>query len=140
MTLKLVQEADCPHCKKKIELETDVDQLSVDKKQIGSKGKATTEEEKPEPEVKEVIKEVTKIPSHIPSYKCKDGSCGRMHNNPNYTKTIKGKCSNCGQFTADLDSECPFCNQKEYDELEEDELKDLGIPEPKEETHDHEGL
>jgi len=61
-----------------------------------------------------------------------------MHKNPNYTKQIKGKCTNCGQFTSNTDSECPFCNKKEYDEMDEDELKELGIPEPLDkDIHDH---
>jgi len=138
--MKLVQEAECPHCKKKIEMETDVDNLTIDQKKVKTNSTVQVED-KPEVEVKEVIKEVikTQTPSYIPSFKCKDGNCGLTHKNPNYTKQIKGKCANCGQFSANLDSECPFCNQKEYEEISKEDLTDLGIPEPKEkeETHDH---
>jgi len=136
--MKLVQETKCPHCKKDIEMETDIDNLKIDDKKV--KTNSTVQPEPDKPEVTEVIKEVTKTqtPAHIPSFKCKDGNCGLMHKNPNYTKKIKGKCTNCGQFTANTDSECPFCNQKEYDEINEDDLKDLGIPEPLDkDIHDH---
>ena len=130
---------DCPHCQKEITIDADKMKVTNGPKEAEAKQQAQILE-KPEPEIKEVIKEVVKIPSTIPAYKCKDGNCGKMHPNPNYTKKIVGKCSNCGQFTGDLNSECPFCNKNEYEEIEEDELNDLGIPEPKEAEHDHEGL
>jgi len=130
---------ECKHCKKDLTLDTDKMKVVDSAKEIDNlQQQQTTQLVKPE--VKEVIKEVTKTqtPPHIPSFKCKDGNCGLMHKNPNYTKKIKGKCTNCGQFTANTDSECPFCNQKEYDEIEENELKELGIPEPLDkDIHDH---
>ena len=132
----------CPHCKKDIQYVSD--KMNFDKLEITKQVELTPQQKQNQilekPEEKEVIKEVikTQTPAHIPSFKCKDGNCGLMHKNPNYTKKIKGKCANCGQFTSNTDSECPFCNQKEYDELEEDELKDLGIPEPLDkDIHDH---
>jgi len=140
--MKLLTKEICPHCKKDFESEKDLEGPFENfeiKKHKGSIEKITTEKTQ-EPEVKEVIKEVTKTqtPPHIPSFKCKDGNCGLMHKNPNYTKQIKGKCTNCGQFTSNTDSECPFCNKKEYDEIDEDELKELGIPEPLgKDIHDH---
>jgi len=129
----------CKHCHKDLTLDTDKMKIIDSSKEIENiQQQQSTQLLKPE--VKEVIKEVvkTQTPAHIPSFKCKDGNCGLMHKNPNYTKKIKGKCTNCGQFTSNTDSECPFCNQKEFDEIEEDELKDLGIPEPlPKEIHDH---
>ena len=132
--------ADCPECKHNFthKAQLDIDKLEVKQLKTPEMQNASTQTtvqvEKPKPEV--IIK--TQTPPHIPSFKCKDGNCGLMHKNPNYTKKIKGKCTNCGQFTSNTDSECPFCNQKEYDDLDEDELKDLGIPEPLDkEIHDH---
>ena len=91
------------------------------------------------PEIKEVIKEKVVAPAHIPAYKCKDGNCGQIHKNPNHFSKIKGKCENCGQFTDDINGPCVWCNSKEIEELDEDELNDLGIPEPKEaDPHIHE--
>jgi len=137
--MKLLTAEVCPKCKHQFESEKEMEGLEPSKNK-GKIEKIISTEKEEKPEVKEVIKEVvkTQTPAHIPSFKCKDGNCGLMHKNPNYTKKIKGKCTNCGQFTSNTDSECPFCNQKEYDEIEEDELKDLGIPEPLDkEIHDH---
>ena len=137
--MKLLTKEICPKCKHDFESEKDLENFDL-KKNVGTIKELKDDPIKtPDmPEVKEVIKEVVKIPSHIPKFKCKDGNCGLMHDNKNYTSKIKGKCTNCGQFTGDINSECPFCNQKEFDELDEDELNDLGIPEPKGGTHDHE--
>jgi len=137
--MKLLTKELCPHCKKEFESEKDLENFDI-KKNVGTIEKVTPDPITipTEPEVKEVIKEVTKIPSHIPAYKCKDKKCGKMHPNPNYDRQIVGKCTNCGQFTADLNSKCQFCEHSEYDELDKDELKDLGIPEPKEFEHEHE--
>ena len=130
---------DCPHCKKDITLDSEKMKIVNSPKLVES---ATQQQAQilEKPEVKEVIKEVikTQTPAHIPSFKCKDGNCGLIHKNPNYTKQIKAKCTNCGQFTGNTDSECPFCNQKEYENLSEDDLNDLGIPKPLEKEHDHE--
>jgi len=138
--MKLLTKEVCPHCKKEFESEKQLEGLQPTKN-TGTIEKLESTEKPPEPEVKEVVKEVvkTQTPAHIPSFKCKDGNCGLMHKNPNYTKQIKGKCTNCGQFTGDTNSECPFCNQKEYDDLSEDDLEDLGIPKPLDkDIHDHE--
>jgi len=134
-------DATCPDCKKdfKHKAQLDIDKLEV--KQLKtpelnnpSTPQTTIQMEKPKPEV--ITK--TQTPPHIPSFKCKDGNCGLMHKNPNYTKQIKAKCTNCGQFTSNIDSECPFCNEKEYDEMSKEDLTDLGIPEPLDkEIHDH---
>jgi len=135
-------DATCPDCKKdfKHKAQLDIDKLEVKQLQTpelnnpSTTTQTTVQVEKPKPEV--IVK--TQTPSHIPSFKCKDGKCGKMHPNDNYTSQIKGKCTNCHQFTSNTNDPCPFCNQKEYDELDEDELKDLGIPEPKEVEHDPE--
>ncbi len=133
---------DCPHCKKDITLDSEKmkvtnQPLTVDTATAQSQQIITTEV-KAEPEIKEVIKEVVKIPSHIPKFKCKNGDCGKMHENEDYTSKITAKCENCGQFTANTSDPCPFCNKTDYEDLDEDELNDLGIPQPNEgDKHSH---
>ena len=129
---------DCPHCKKDITLDSEKLDIIDPAKPVDNATVAQSAQvlEKPA-EIKEVIKEVVKIPSHIPKFKCKNGNCGKMHENEDYTAKITGKCTNCGQFTANVNDPCPFCNKKDYDDLDEDELEDLGIPQPNEVKHDH---
>ena len=93
--------------------------------------------EKPQVEIKEVEKiiEKVKVPPHIPKIKCKD--CKGTHENPNYTKRPHHKCTNCGALNPD--NECLTCNKsEEMEELSDEELDELGIPEPKEKEHVHE--
>ena len=130
--------ADCPHCKK--ESEIDIDKIEIKPVEIKqfenprtTQAQATVQEVKPE--IVEKIKEV--LPSDIPAFKCKDGNCGRTHKNPNYKRAPKGKCTNCGQFSSDLE-ECKWCDGKEFEELEERDLQDMNIPLP-EHNHEHEG-
>ena len=138
--MKLIGETDCPHCKKTHDAEFNLENLEQVPKTIS---KATIKEitngnqtqTLEEPKVIEKIKEV--LPSNIPAFKCKDGNCGRVHKNPNYKRAPTGKCTNCGQFTSDLDTECPWCNKKEFEEIEDSDLEDLGIPIP-EHSHSHE--
>ena len=137
--MKLIGETDCPHCKKTHETEFNLDELETVSKE-SPKGRIKEIVNNNQTQVQEVIKEVEKIkevlPSNIPAFKCKDGNCGRVHKNPNYKRPPKGKCTNCGQFTADPDTECPWCSGKEFEDVEEQDLEDLGIPIP-EHTHEH---
>lgn len=74
----------------------------------------------------------TKIPSHIPKYKCKN--CDKLHDNPDYKKRPRFKCENCGTINAG--PYCQTCTKgEEFTELSDEELEDLGIPEP---SHEHE--
>ena len=139
--MKLIGETDCPHCKKSHETEFDIDNLEP-VKQEASKGRVKEvinenqiQELKQEPKVIEKIKEV--LPSNIPAFKCKDGNCGRTHKNPNYKHAPRAKCTNCGQFTTDPNSECPWCDGKEFDELNDEDLENMNIPIP-EHSHNHE--
>jgi len=131
---------DCPHCKEKIDI--DIDKLTLKQKDTELKNTEASQQQTIQeitvPEVKEVVKEKMIIPSHIPGYECSDGNCGNIHPNQNYKKRVKAKCSNCGQFTPNPDKNCPWCNNKEFEELEDDELEELGIPEPENNHHDHE--
>ena len=77
-------------------------------------------------------------PSYQPSYKCKDGKCGQNHVNPNYTTTIKGKCDNCGQYGPDNSGPCFWCQDGNFEEVEPEELEDLGILPPEPLKHLHE--
>ena len=138
--MKLIGETDCPHCKKTHDTEFDLDNLeSIPKeapkgriKEIVSENQKMITEE---PKVIEKIKEI--VPSNIPAFKCKDGNCGRVHKNSNYKREPKGKCANCGQFSSDLDTECIWCNGKEFEEVNSDDLENMNIPIP-EHNHSHE--
>lgn len=136
--MKIEGETDCPTCKKSHPVEIDIDNLDIKKVEMPQVRNARVEQAqvtqqilKPEPE----IKTITKIPSYIPKYKCKN--CKENHKNKDYRQAPKYKCDNCGQFSPTSDS-CIWCNGKEFEELEEDELRDLGLDIPEEEEHDHE--
>ena len=137
--MKLVQKTSCPHCDKEFELESDLDKIEMTTpKQADTSSSATTQileqkvnEQKTETPKKE-IQHV--IPSHIPGYSCADGSCTQAHKNKNYKKMPVAKCENCGQFTASKDKECPWCKSKDFEDLDQEELIDLGLPVPE---HDH---
>ena len=75
----------------------------------------------------EELNKVPKMPSFIPKYQCKDGTCGQNHANPRYTKRPKGKCRNCDQFSANKEGRCSWCDQNEIEEIDKDELENLGI-------------
>jgi len=135
--MKLLGETTCPHCKKDHDTEFNLENLeqvpvTIPKSKIKEIQNNNQIQELQEPKVIEKIKEV--LPSNIPAFKCKDGNCGRVHKNPNYKRAPTGKCSNCGQFTSDLDTECPWCNNKEFEEINDNDLEDLGIPIP---DHNH---
>ena len=72
-------------------------------------------------------------PNYLPKYKCKDGKCGQAHN---YSDSVRGQCPNCKQFSPLASGQCYWCNE-DVDELDKEELDDLGIPLPKEGDHDH---
>ena len=79
---------------------------------------------------------IEKIPSYLPKYKCKN--CDTNHKNPNYTHRPKGKCKNCDQFSKDATGKCPWCDKEEIEPIDEDDLDELGIPEPEEHIHEEE--
>lgn len=140
--MKITGDSTCPGCKKDHPVELDIDNLDIKAFEIPKVNNVRIENQLTTPptgqqttQVIEKVKEVTKIPSYIPKYKCKN--CKENHKNKDYTQKPKFKCSNCGQFSLNSDS-CIWCDGKEFDELEEDELKELGIEEPDEEEHEHE--
>jgi len=129
---------DCPHCKEKVSI--DIDKLEVKQPKGLTNANAETQQtvqmSNQEPEIKEVVKEVTKLPNIQPNYRCKDGRCGNIHPNPDYTKRADKKCENCGQLGEG--GECLWCKGSDFEELDNEELDELGIPEPKEVHHEHE--
>jgi len=77
-------------------------------------------------QIEELQKE-SKMPPFIPNYQCKDGNCGQIHKSSRYSKLPKGKCSNCQQFALRNEGTCPWCKQNELEEIDAEELEDLGI-------------
>lgn len=86
-----------------------------------------TEPAKTEEKVVEVVKKV--VPSWQPSYICKGPNCNTKKN-PAYAQRPKGKCPNCGQFSKEAFGACIWCDNKELEQVDEEELDNLGIPRP----------
>lgn len=135
--MKLEGDTTCPNCKKDHSVEFDVENLDLKKVEIPQarnvrieQPQQTVQLEKPV----EKIKEVLKVPSYIPKYKCKN--CSENHKNKDYKKMPKARCTNCGQFDADGSGSCPWCGNSDFEELEKEDLVDLGIPEPEEHNHE----
>lgn len=144
--MKVIGETDCPHCKKSHEAEIDLGDLQlpkIEKSKVEVKeilnpttaGQVQLQEQKPkEPEAKVILK--TKVPSHIPKFKCKN--CDKLHDNPDYKKLPRFKCKNCDQLNPT--PQCEFCNNEdndEFDELSDDDFENMGIKVPHIE-HEHE--
>ena len=110
----MTQAVHCPSCKQ---------QFTVDDSPI------TNQINQLQSEIEQLKKE-PKMQSFIPKFQCKDGTCGQNHTNPRYTTRPKGKCRNCDQFSANKEGKCPWCNQDEIEEIDKDELTDLGIELP----------
>jgi hypothetical protein len=89
------------------------------------------------PEIKEkIVEKVTKVvPSWQPNFICKGPNCNTKKN-PAYAQRPNGKCSNCGQFTKESFGTCIWCNSKEIEELDPEELDNLGIPTPEQNEPD----
>jgi len=143
--VKLVEDIDCPHCKKPFTKETDLDKLSHVENITPNNStlSATTQvlEQKPK-EPEKVIETKTISPSDKPFFVCANGNCDEgVHRNDNYSKKPNKKCKNCDSLNGD--KKCTNCGNKdeeEFDELEDEELTELGIPMPPEnhEGHNHE--
>lgn len=76
----------------------------------------------------EELKKIPKVQSFVPGLRCND--CNEVHPNPNYKQRPKGKCNNCGQFSSKKEGKCPWCKQDEIEEIDKDELENLGISLP----------
>lgn len=142
--MKLTGDTTCPGCKKDHKVEFDLDKLDVPAKtaqtsNTQASSQTTIQEIKPEIVEKEVIKTVS--PADVPFFPCKDGNCGEIHKNPNYSKAPNKKCKHCD--TLNGIKKCKNCKNsdpEEFDELDNEELTELGIPLPpadEHEGHDH---
>jgi len=134
---------DCPNCKEKVTIDIDKLEMKTPKTLDNpiTEGQTTILEQKPvEPEVKTEIKTV--IEDFKPGYECPDGNCEiGVHQNKNYSKRVKGKCTNCDQFTKHDKGKCPWCKHDEIEPIEQEELEELGIDMPQideHEGHNHE--
>jgi hypothetical protein len=86
--------------------------------------------------VEKIIEKIIKVtPSYQPNYVCKGAKCKTLPN-PNYTARVKGKCTNCNQFTKETFGTCIYCGSSEIEEISEDELNNLGIPTPADNIED----
>ncbi len=138
--MKLTGDTTCPGCKKEHKVEFDLDKLNDNIKPqeinngIGSQQTIVTE--KPKIVEKEVIKTV--IEDFKPNYECPNGNCDTgVHKNKNYKKLVKGKCTNCDQFTKHDSGTCPWCKGTDIDSIDPEDLQELGIEKPI--TDEHEG-
>jgi len=108
----MTQAVNCPSCNQQIAIDDSPQQTQLNQLQ------AEAEQLKKEP----------KMPSFIPSYQCKNGTCGKNHANPRYTNRPKGKCSNCDQFSPTKEGTCSWCQEKDsIEEIDKDDLENLGI-------------
>lgn len=125
------QIVECPGCKEKFELEVKQKTPKVIIEQ-----QETTRIKEIE-ESKEVAKPKLLVPSDEPFYPCKD--CDTMHKNPNYRQRPNKKCENCGSHNGPNNKTCKNCSSKEFEEIDEDALDELGIPRVENgSTHEHE--
>ena len=106
----MTQAINCPGCSKQIVLDD---------------SRAENENIQLRSQVEQLKK--TQIPLHIPNYQCKGGTCGQNHENPRYNSRPKGKCNNCDQFSIESTGKCTWCDKNEIEEIDKDELEDLGI-------------
>ena len=129
---------DCPNCKEKVSI--DIDKLEM---------KAPKELQNPSTETQQVliekpvekepeIKIETVIENFKPGFECPDDNCEvGVHKNKNYSKRVKGKCTNCDQFTKYDKGTCPWCEKEDVIEsMDSEELEELGIKNPIEQTHE----
>jgi len=135
---------DCPNCKEKVSI--DIDKLEVkapkNLENASTESQAQILQQKPvEPE--KIIETKTVIEDFKPGYECPDGNCEiGVHKNNNYSKRVKGKCTNCDQFARHNKGKCPWCKKNDaIEEIDIETLEDLGIEMPQEsqnEEHNHE--
>jgi hypothetical protein len=140
--MNLEGDTTCPHCKKDHTASFNLDKLDIKTPASELTNVTATEtsqvlEKKPEPEP--TPEPIIVSPSDVPFFPCKDGNCGEIHENPNYSKAPNKKCKNCD--TLNGIKKCKNCKNsdpEEFDELDNEELIEMGIPIPNEhEGHNH---
>ncbi len=141
--MKILTKETCPGCKKEFDSQHDLENLEpkIIKGEIKTiEGSTNQVLETPKPEIK--IETKTVIEDFKPGYECPDGNCEiKVHPNKNYSKRVKGKCSNCDQFTKNEKGKCPWCKKDEIEEIDTETLEELGIEMPlidEHEGHNHE--
>jgi len=110
----MTQAVNCPGCHQQIAIDDSPQQIQLNQLQT---------------EVEQLQKE-PKAPSFIPGFRCTNGNCEQIHKNSRYTNRPKGKCRNCDQFSANKEGKCPWCNQNDIEEIDKEELEDLGVKLP----------
>jgi len=149
--VKIKGKSTCINCHKETPVEIDLEKFDpkdsapqmTEITTTNPGGSQTVQEVKPIEKTITKIKEV--IPEYQPGYKCKGKECGEIHKNKNYTRLVKGKCSNCDQFSKDSSGECSWCRKRGViEEISKEDLEEMDIPMPKEhdpdndqEDHDH---
>jgi len=134
---------DCPHCKKEVQI--DIEKLEVKQPKpaempnASTTGQQTQQIQKEATKEEKIIeKEVIRAPSDQPFIDCKD--CKSLHKNPNYKHKPNKRCANdkCGQLNKEDSKGCKNCGSAEFEEelLSDDELNEIGIPEPEVEDHE----
>lgn len=147
--MKVSGKSTCPGCNKAHPVEFDFDKLDIKTPDSLTEGLVTGTGQtlvQPEPKIveKEVIKTVNSPDE--PFFVCKNGNCGEgVHRNENYSKKPNKKCKNCDSLNGN--KKCKNCGNvdvEEFDELDDEDLTELGIPMPPEpdndnhEEHNHE--
>ncbi len=144
--MKLIGDTECPGCKKSHKVEFDLDKLDIPPtpaQNTQATGQQTIQEVKSEIKEVEKIVEKTVTPSDEPFFACANGNCGDgVHRNENYKTKPNKKCKNCDSLNGK--KKCKNCgntDEEEFDELDDEELKELNIPLPNEEEsnegHNH---
>lgn len=141
--MKIEGDTSCPHCKKEHTASFDLDKLDIKTPTSPLINAVATGNPQQLLEPKEIIKEVEKItkvsPSDEPFFSCANGNCSKgLHKNPNYSKAPNKKCKNCDSLNGN--KKCKNCgnsDEEEFEELDNNELENLGIPLPEEKEHDH---
>lgn len=141
---------DCPHCKGKLNVEierkpahvklteeqqfTEIETLVS--KEIEKRIPKKEKEEKPEVKVEKDIQ----YPSWMPAEYCPDGNCslGGVHPNKNYKRKAEKKCKNCDQFAPKVAKKCAWCGENDFDDMDDEDLENMGINLPTLEEHTHE--
>lgn len=136
--MKITGDATCPGCGKDHPVAIDIDKLEIKQPDISLKNVNTATEQttvQVEP-IKEPEPKLVRIPAKDePFYECKD--CNKPHENKHYTERPNQKCTNCDSLNGSSRKACKTCGNKEFEELDEDKLNDLGIPIPPEPDHTH---
>jgi hypothetical protein len=130
---------DCPGCGDKLKIPkekathtiTENDNSPILAKLEALEKRLAEKAEPAAPKEPEKKPEGPALPSYMPGYRCAAGDdCTRVHKNKNHKAKIKGKCSNCDQFSSASKGPCPWCEDGELEAVDEDELEDLKIRKP----------